>query len=80
MKLHEGGPVWPESKNHGVGMKWSAKTSHKGRINQHDDDIPRISNLLDDVGMEIYPILMPGSKTDRVARQCPKSTKFVVEV
>ena len=38
-KLHEGEPVWPGSKIHGVGMKmeWSAKTGHEGHMNQNDD-------------------------------------------
>ena len=71
-------------------MECRAKTGHKSHMDPNDDDIPRISNLrpgrvdyLDGVGMEISPILMPGSKMDHVARHChhcPKGTKFVVEV
>lgn len=62
-------------------------------MQQSEDDFLRISNLrselsdcLDDDEIEISPIfpaspiLMPGSKMGPVARKCPRSTKFVVEV
>ena len=69
-------------------MKWRAKTGHKRHMNQNDEDGPRISSLRpglvgcqDGVETEISPILMLGSKTDHVARQCPRNTKWtVVEV
>ena len=54
--------------NHGVEMECLSKTGRKSHMNPNDDDIQRISNLkpgrvdcLDGVGMEISPMLMPGS-------------------